>query len=106
VHGSTTLDTRRPAAYTDRVLYKVAESSTESTADAGIVKTGVYTSHEILWSDHRPVSCTFDVSVRIPDEAKRKAELAIARSELDKLDEEWAPAIEVDNKELEFGDVR
>jgi hypothetical protein len=46
------------------------------------------------------------VNVRIADEEKRKAALAIVRSELDKLDEEWAPSIEVDKLELDFGEMR
>jgi hypothetical protein len=79
---------------------------TETAATNETIKIGTYTSHEILWSDHRPVSCTFEVTVRFPDEEKRKADLGIVRSELDRLDEEWAPAIEVEDNELEFGDVR
>ena len=102
VHGSTTLDTKRPSAYTDRVLYTApAEPEKSSTS----IRTGQYTSHEILWSDHRPVSCAFEVDVRLPDLEKRKSELATIQAELDKLDEEWAPAIEADVEELSFGDV-
>ena len=67
---------------------------------------GTYTSHDILWSDHRPVTCDFQVEVRVVDEEKRKVELAQVRSELDKLDEEWAPSIEVDQLEVDFGDIR
>jgi hypothetical protein len=108
VHGSTTLDTRRAAAYTDRVLYSTPASTPSATSSDStkIVEAGEYTSHEILWSDHRPVSCNFEVNVRIADEEKRKAALAIVRSELDKLDEEWAPSIEVDKLELDFGEIR
>lgn len=46
------------------------------------------------------------MTVRVVDEEKRKVELAQVRSELDKLDEEWAPSIVVDQVELDFGDVR
>jgi len=70
------------------------------------VTAGTYTSHDILWSDHRPVTCDFQVEVRVVDEEKRKVELAQVRSELDKLDEEWAPSIEVDQLEVDFGDIR
>jgi hypothetical protein len=42
----------------------------------------------------------------VADEEKRKAELAQVRSELDKLDDEWAPSIEVDQSEVDFGDIR
>lgn len=44
--------------------------------------------------------------VREANGEKRKAELAQVRSELDKLDEEWAPSIVVDQAEVDFGDVR
>lgn len=102
VHGSTTLDTKRPSAYTDRVLYTTpADPAQPSTS----IRPGQYTSHEILWSDHRPVSCALEVNVRIPDVEKRKSELGIIQAELDKLDEEWAPAIVADVEELSFVDV-
>jgi hypothetical protein len=42
----------------------------------------------------------------VADEEKRKLFLAQVRSELDKLDEEWAPSIEVDQLEVDFGDIR
>lgn len=82
------------------------DTSSHAPKQPEYIKPRDYTSHEILWSDHRPVSCSFDVGVRVPDVEKRKAELVVARSELDRLDEEWAPAIVVDDKEVEFGDVR
>lgn len=41
----------------------------------------------------------------MPDVEKRKSELATIQAELDKLDEEWAPAIEADVEELSFGGV-
>jgi phosphatidylinositol-bisphosphatase len=108
VHGSTTLDTRRPAAYTDRVLYTTPSTAPSATSPEAVsmVTAGTYTSHDILWSDHRPVTCDFQVQVRVADEEKRKVELAQVRSELDKLDEEWAPSIEVDQSEIDFGDIR
>jgi hypothetical protein len=90
------------------VLY-ITPSTAPSAASSdskGIVTAGTYTSHDVLWSDHRPVTCDFEVKVRIADEEKRKTELAQVRSELDKLDEEWAPSIEVDKLELDFGDTR
>jgi len=107
VLGSTTLDTRRPAAYTDRVLYTTPSTAPSSTPGAvSMVTAGTYTSHDILWSDHRPVTCDLQVQVRVADEEKRKADLVQVRSDLDKLDEEWAPSIEVDQLEVDFGDTR
>lgn len=69
------------------------------------IRSGQYASHEILWSDHRPVSCSFEVDLRIANKEKRKSELATIQAELDKLDEEWAPAIDADTEELSFGEV-
>jgi phosphatidylinositol-bisphosphatase len=65
-----------------------------------------YSSHEILWSDHRPVSASAIVDVRVVDEEKRKAELSIVQGELDKLEEEWAPSLSVDSQELDFGEIK
>lgn len=59
-----------------------------------------------MWSDHRPVSCAFEVDIRVADDEKRKATLASIQGELDKLDEEWAPAIDTDAKEVDFEEVR
>ena len=108
VHGSTTLDTRRSAAYTDRVLYTTPSTAPSAALPEAVstVTPGTYTSHDILWSDHRPVTCDFQVQVRVADEEKRIVELAQVRSELDKLDEEWAPSIEVDQLEVDFRDIR
>ena len=39
------------------------------------------------------------------DVEKRKAQLGVIQAELDKLDEEWAPAIVADVEELSFEDV-
>lgn len=65
-----------------------------------------YAAHEILWSDHRPVSASATVDVRVADVEKRKSEMAVVTGELDRLEEEWAPSLSLDTQELAFGQVR
>lgn len=123
--GSTTLDSRRPPAYTDRILYSIPSHPSSSSplptpvtpmsppsvrlqrpSSATKVTVDDYTAHEILWSDHRPVSASATVDVRVIDAEKRKAEFLTVQGELDRLEEEWAPSLEVDSQELDFGAVR
>ncbi|OXG45099.1 inositol-polyphosphate 5-phosphatase [Cryptococcus neoformans Th84] len=101
VHGSSTLDTKRSPAYTDRILYSFpSPTSTSSTPLSPCiplsVKKGGYTSHEELkWSDHRPVSCVFEVGVRKVDAEKRREGSRRAQKELDRLEEVWRPSLEI-----------
>ncbi|KAL7419973.1 hypothetical protein Q5752_004936 [Cryptotrichosporon argae] len=95
VHGSTTFDPKRPPAYTDRVIH---------LSRGPTIAPRSYASHDILWSDHLPVSAAFDVGVRVADDAGRAAELAVVQSELDKLEEIWRPSLGVTDA-VEFGEV-
>ncbi|ORX34560.1 Endonuclease/exonuclease/phosphatase [Kockovaella imperatae] len=103
VHGSTTLDTRRSPAYTDRILWSTPRSEYSDTTS---VACSSYDLHSILWSDHRPVSASFDVNVRVVDEERRREMYLGVERELEKLEEVYRPAIEVDETSLDFGDVR
>ncbi|CAD6564187.1 MAG: hypothetical protein TREMPRED_004465 [Tremellales sp. Tagirdzhanova-0007] len=102
VHGSTTLDNRRSPAYTDRILF----SSPASQLAPHKVACEAYTSHQIMWSDHRPVSAILVSEVRIVDEAKRQSEFGVAMKELDKLEEAYRPSLEVTSNHVDCGDVR
>lgn len=97
MHGSITLDPKRSPAYCDRVLHL----SRGNTA----IQSRQYTSHELLWSDHLPVTSTYSVDVRIADEAKRAEELVECQNELDKLDELYRASLEVNTGEVDFGKV-
>ncbi len=59
-----------------------------------------------MWSDHRPVSASLKSEVRVLDEEKRKAELAVVMKELDKLDEVYRPSLEVGSTDVNFGEIR
>lgn len=102
MHGSSTLDSRRSPAYTDRILF----ANPASIFARHEVTCESYASHGILWSDHRPVSSTLRSEVRVVDEEKRKEELGVAMKELDRLDEVYRPSLEVDSTHVDFGDVR
>ncbi|WVO23706.1 uncharacterized protein IAS62_005061 [Cryptococcus decagattii] len=101
VHGSSTLDTKRSPAYTDRILYSFpCPTSTAPTPLSPCVPLSInkeqYTSHEELkWSDHRPVSCVFEVGVRKVDVEKRREGSRRAQKELDRLEEVWRPSLEI-----------
>lgn len=103
VHGSKTLDTRRAPAYIDRILWSFPSIPTSPPPS---VTCKEYTSHEILWSDHRPVSASFRVEARVADEGNRSIELAGVRKDLDKLEEIYRPSLVIEGTSLEFGDVR
>ncbi|BEI96950.1 hypothetical protein CcaverHIS631_0205390 [Cutaneotrichosporon cavernicola] len=96
VHGSVTFDPKRAPAYCDRVLYIARNDE---------VTPNRYACHDILWSDHLPVTATFSLAARIVDETKRTEELLRCQSELDRLDEIYRPSLTVDVKDVEFGDI-
>ncbi|OCF43755.1 hypothetical protein I317_02359 [Kwoniella heveanensis CBS 569] len=104
VHGSTTHDLRRAPAYTDRIIYHYPTNpyTASSTFD---LKCDEYTSHDILWSDHRPVTASYSAQVRVADESSRGVELAAVMKELDRLEEVYRPSLEIDGTSLEFGQV-
>ncbi|RXK37280.1 hypothetical protein M231_05422 [Tremella mesenterica] len=100
VHASTTLDTRRAPAYTDRILWTLPPAlSITGTACSS------YSSHDILWSDHRPVCGTYTTAVRVVDEVKRHQTLLTIQRELDKLEEIYRPILDVSPGGLDFGQV-
>ncbi|WVW81619.1 hypothetical protein I302_103614 [Kwoniella bestiolae CBS 10118] len=105
VHGSTTHDLRRAPAYTDRIVYDLPAN--EHTLPSSFeLQCDEYTSHDILWSDHRPVTGSFRAQVRVVDESSRGVELASVMKELDRLEEVYRPSLEIEGTSLEFGDVR
>nr|ODN77240.1 hypothetical protein L203_06319 [Cryptococcus depauperatus CBS 7841] len=122
VHGSSTLDTKRAPSYTDRILYTLPSStltSPTSLSPAPTITPSEYKSHPVFWSDHRPVSCTFSMTIRKVDFEKRKEMLSQVQKELDRLEWAWRPSLEIeilddDSKEpqgleresIEFGEMR
>ena len=105
VHGSSTLDAKRSPAYTDRIIYSVPGPS-KKYSSVPKIDCDSYTSHEIFWSDHRPVSASFSVDVRVVDEDKRREEFVAAERALEKLEELYKPSLEFSTTNVEFGDIR
>ncbi|ODN75742.1 hypothetical protein, variant [Cryptococcus amylolentus CBS 6039] len=113
VHGSSTFDFERAPAYTDRVLYSLPPSPLSSPSSSNptpptnqhALKITSYTSHPILWSDHRPVSCSFAISASKVDQEARKAVWRRALGELDRLDDEWRSSLVVEVMGIQGEDV-
>ncbi|WVQ76507.1 hypothetical protein IAR50_006177 [Cryptococcus sp. DSM 104548] len=115
VHGSSTFDFKRAPAYTDRVLYSLPPSPLSAPTTSNPNPTGPtnqhslevtsYTSHPILWSDHRPVSCSFAVSASKVDQEARRNVWRRALNELDRLDDEWRSSLVVEVLGIEGEDV-
>lgn len=103
VHGSTTFDTRRSPAYTDRILWSnpVSKHSPPSS-----VTCSDYSLHPILWSDHWPISASFEVEARKVDEVRQREEYVAVERELERLEEVYRPAIEVEETNLDFGEIK
>ncbi|TYJ52019.1 hypothetical protein B9479_007396 [Cryptococcus floricola] len=113
VHGSSTFDFKRAPAYTDRVLYSLPPSPLSSPSSSNptpptnqhALDITSYTSHPILWSDHRPVSCSFAISASKVDQEARKAVWRRALGELDRLDDEWRSSLVVEVMGIQGQDV-
>jgi inositol polyphosphate 5-phosphatase INPP5B/F len=97
--GSLSYDTsekRRTPAWCDRVLWR----------HSGAVRQLAYGRHELLASDHRPVSALFAVQARVTMPEHRAAVYRDLVRELDKLENESLPNAELSANQLEFGEVR
>ncbi|WWC67008.1 uncharacterized protein I206_100915 [Kwoniella pini CBS 10737] len=105
VHGSTTHDLKRAPAYTDRIVYNMPKNE-YTPSNYFDLACEEYTSHDILWSDHRPVTATYKAQVRVVDESSRGVELAAVMKELDMLEEVYRPSLEIEGTNLEFGGIR
>ncbi len=99
------MDTKRSPAYTDRIVYSIPASARVYSTPADLSCTG-YTSHEIFWSDHRPVSASYNIAVRAVDEDKRREAYVAAERELEKLEEMYRPSLEILETNIDFGDVK
>ncbi|ORY31996.1 Endonuclease/exonuclease/phosphatase [Naematelia encephala] len=119
VIASSTLDSKRSPAYTDRILWSQQSTSLSASnvSSASLVpsppephRLGVecteYTSHEVMWSDHRPVSAAFTTEVRVVDQDKRKDVLSEIQREIDQLEEDYRPNLVVDSTNIEMGEVK
>ena len=130
IHGSSSYDTKRAPAYTDRILFRsplvASNSATPGPGTpAAITSTPVagpsspslqlrpthitcdrYGSHDVRLSDHRPVSGTYTSAVRVRDEEKRAKVVDEIRRELERLEIVYKPGVQLGRKELHFGEIR
>jgi inositol polyphosphate 5-phosphatase INPP5B/F len=95
---STQYDTgekRRAPAWCDRVLWKGRH-----------IRLRSYQRHELLSSDHRPVSALFDVQVKCRNEEKQRQVYTDIVRQLDRLENECQPDAIVSAQSLCFANVR
>lgn len=78
----------------------------EKTDSRHSVQCERYESHEILWSDHRPVTGTYSTDVRVVDVDKRRHAVSEARRTLERLEELWRPSLKIGRTEIDFGRTR
>ncbi|KAI1286655.1 Inositol polyphosphate 5-phosphatase OCRL [Halotydeus destructor] len=85
----------RPPAWCDRILWK-----------GGPTKLVVYRSHmKLRISDHKPVSCLFEASVKVVNQAKYRKVYEDVMKKLDRLENEFLPQVTVDKMEINFGSL-
>ena len=86
----------RPPAWTDRVLW-MGENVSQMD----------YRSHENLSvSDHKPVSATFKVGIKVIDKARRQKIKEEIMKKLDMLENDFLPQVMVDQTDIIFDEVR
>lgn len=86
----------RPPAWTDRILWR----------GENVYQTD-YRSHEKLAvSDHKPVSALFKVGIKVIDKSKRQKIKEEIMKKLDMLENDFLPAVMVDQTEIIFDEVR
>ena len=100
--GSSDYDTspkNRIPAWTDRILYHAKNWDD--------IQPMSYCSHsEILFSDHKPVSASFQFTVPVKDEEKYRKIQREVISDVDKSENELLPAISLSTQHVDFGDIR
>jgi phosphatidylinositol-bisphosphatase len=98
VCGSPEYDTEkaRIPAWCDRVLWKSSDK----------VLNLSYRRHELLQSDHRPVSALFQVPVKAVVKEAKTAVLSELLQELDRKENDTIPDASISTSEVNFGDVR
>ncbi|MDP2438746.1 MAG: endonuclease/exonuclease/phosphatase family protein [archaeon] len=94
---STQYDTSEKArlpAWTDRVLWKGKDIALQA-----------YRRHELLTSDHRPVSATFITTIKSVIVQKRRSVYNELVRKIDKIENDSIPDVRVSEKEISFGEV-
>ncbi|KAL7748627.1 hypothetical protein RI367_006038 [Sorochytrium milnesiophthora] len=99
--GTSTYDTsekRRVPAWCDRILWRAEDQRVEG-------KT--YHSHEqFVSSDHKPVSGTFALQVKVIDPARYRQVHDDVNKQLDKMENDLLPEVSLSTNSLTFGTVK
>lgn len=90
------IEKARIPAWCDRVLWKSADKITNLS----------YRRHELLQSDHRPVSALFQVPIKSIVKEKRQVVLHELLQELDRKENDTIPDASISTTEINFGEVR
>jgi len=96
--GTTNYDSsekRRAPAWCDRILWR----------GAAVVKCLEYRRHELLSSDHRPVSGLYQVNIKRVIEEKRRVVMQEIIKHLDRLENERIPQCDLSQSAIDFGQV-
>ncbi len=100
--GTNTYDTsekHRPPAWCDRILWKSRQPDRISQKR--------YASHmELLTSDHKPVSAIFFVDLSFVNKDKKRKVQDEVLVELNKLEMDHLPDVQLETNAVKFGDVR
>jgi inositol polyphosphate 5-phosphatase INPP5B/F len=96
--GTTNYDTsekRRAPAWCDRILWR----------GSSVAKCTYYGRHELLSSDHRPVSGLYQVNIKRVIEEKRRVIMQEIIKQLDRLENERIPQCDLSQSIIDFGKV-
>ncbi|CAB4015709.1 inositol polyphosphate 5-phosphatase OCRL-1 isoform X2 [Paramuricea clavata] len=89
----------RIPAWCDRVLWWTSGNNS--------VQQMAYTScPQLKLSDHKPVHALFNVNVKVVDKRREKSVLEEVVRELDKRENDFLPQVELNIKELHFGNIQ
>lgn len=91
------IEKARIPSWCDRVLWKSSDDRLLNLS---------YRRHELLQSDHRPVSALFQVPIKQVVKESRQAVLHDLLQELDRKENDTIPDASISTTDLNFGDVR
>ena len=86
----------RTPAWTDRILWR----------GENLCQTEYRSSEALTASDHKPVSASFKLGVKVIDKSKRQKIKTEIMKKLDMLENDFLPAVMVDQTEIIFDEVR
>ena len=99
INGTNDYDPKRGPAWTDRIIWKGEGEYRERT------QCKWYGRHELMDSDHKPVTGLFTIQHETIDLEKQAEVLASVMKELDAFENDLIPQISLDKNGVEFADV-